>query len=747
MKYQYEFIKHYENLPFSIFFHENEEYPLNWHKEIEILFILKGSATIDLKDKNYFLKDKDIILINSNEIHGISNTEENTSILIMQIDPDFFEKYYSQFTEIYFECKSFYASEKNKQYEYIRDKLATIMWSFINKNEGYQLEILGESLNLVEHLINNFKKDIIIDNKIHDNQLQDRFRRILEYINKNYKKKITLTDLAQREYISIHYLSKFFKNQIGMGFSKYLNLFRLNKSINDLCNTNKSILEISLDNGFSNVKSYTKIFKENYEITPSSYRKKTLSEKNSIKKKYLKLSANSQSVLKDFLVYRKKIDTTREMELYNLEIDINEKKNEKINFEKIIYFDFVYDGLNSNWQYNLEKIQEEIKFNYIRFNGIFTKGMFFYNKRDNCYNWFNIDNLLDFFIKINLKPFIELTYTSKESALNNWHILLENFLFHCIQRYGLEEVETWKFELASDDKSYEKAIKLYTKTLNKLNKNFNTLKLGILFVPASNFEERNYLINFKNKNLSFMSVEMTHEAYFQKKELFKELLLNIKNMNLKPYFIKLDEKNYLNDTCFNASNLIYSILNNLNGVDTQVSFIDDIKNTKVFNGGSGLLTYNGLKKPIYNAYYLLNNLNGDLINKGPSHFVVRDKNKLFILLYNFCEKIDNEDKNIDYYERKKEIEKEKCKLITLKLNLDKGKYKIKTYTLNQNHGSIFDSWINMGAPEDLNVEDLEYLKSKENIMLNISVINIHDKLIIKEPLSRDEIKLIEIYRI
>lgn len=89
MKYQYEFIKHYENLPFSIFFHENEEYPLNWHKEIEILFILKGSATIDLKDKNYFLKDKDIILINSNEIHGISNTEENTSILIMQIDPDF----------------------------------------------------------------------------------------------------------------------------------------------------------------------------------------------------------------------------------------------------------------------------------------------------------------------------------------------------------------------------------------------------------------------------------------------------------------------------------------------------------------------------------------------------------------------------------------------------------------------------------------------------------------------------------
>lgn len=53
-------------------------------------------------------------------------------------------------------------------------------------------------------------------------------------------------------------------------------------------------------------------------------------------------------------------------------------------------------------------------------------------------------------------------------------------------------------------------------------------------------------------------------------------------MNLKPYFIKLDEKNYLNDTCFNASNLIYSILNNLNGVDTQVSFIDDIKNTKSF---------------------------------------------------------------------------------------------------------------------------------------------------------------------
>lgn len=280
------------------------------------------------------------------------------------------------------------------------------------------------------------------------------------------------------------YLSKFFKTQVGIGFNRYLNLFRLNKSMNDLLNSNKIILEIALDHGFSSVKSYTKIFKETYNQTPSTFRKNYLQHNLEPKKKITSTTSNAKALLQNYInTHAKDYLKDHLKQVHHIHVDLLKKPLKTITHEKIIYFDFVYDALNSNWQVTLKKIQSNIKFDYIRFNGIFNKGMLFYSKKEHAYNWFNIDNLLAFFLENNLTPFIELSYNEQEMSLKQWHHLLECFLFHCIERYGLTDVQTWKFELASEDKSYEKAISLFTRTLKKLNKNFKNLQIGILFIP------------------------------------------------------------------------------------------------------------------------------------------------------------------------------------------------------------------------------------------------------------------------
>lgn len=59
----------------------------------------------------------------------------------------------------------------------------------------------------------------------------------------------------------------------GSTFLTYLNSIRLNSAFKQVMSTDLSIITIAENNGFANVKSLNKLFKETYGLTPSAYRK------------------------------------------------------------------------------------------------------------------------------------------------------------------------------------------------------------------------------------------------------------------------------------------------------------------------------------------------------------------------------------------------------------------------------------------------------------------------------------------
>ena len=94
---------------------------------------------------------------------------------------------------------------------------------------------------------------------------------IINYINANYQRKISLDDISNHFYLSKTYISKYIKNKMGVNFIDYLNNVRLQHAVDDLKYTNKTILKIALDNGFPNTASFGKKFKETYNMTPSEF--------------------------------------------------------------------------------------------------------------------------------------------------------------------------------------------------------------------------------------------------------------------------------------------------------------------------------------------------------------------------------------------------------------------------------------------------------------------------------------------
>ena len=85
---------------------------------------------------------------------------------------------------------------------------------------------------------------------------------------------ITLKRISDSLGYSEFYVSRRFKEISGMQFRVYLRYRRLAFALKDVRDTDKSLLDIALDYGFSSHEAFTRAFKEAYGITPSEYRQK-----------------------------------------------------------------------------------------------------------------------------------------------------------------------------------------------------------------------------------------------------------------------------------------------------------------------------------------------------------------------------------------------------------------------------------------------------------------------------------------
>jgi two-component system, response regulator YesN len=140
----------------------------------------------------------------------------------------------------------------------------------------YEIDTLGESSDIEElsQLASAFVEKIATSfagtSYVGNSQL---IRNALEYIHRNYDKKISLTGVADILHINPSYLSMLFKQEVGLAFTDYVNNFRVVKSRDLLSRTNLSLGEIAALTGFEDQSYFSKTFKRFNDTTPMAFRK------------------------------------------------------------------------------------------------------------------------------------------------------------------------------------------------------------------------------------------------------------------------------------------------------------------------------------------------------------------------------------------------------------------------------------------------------------------------------------------
>lgn len=125
-------------------------------------------------------------------------------------------------------------------------------------------------------------------------------------------------------------------------------------------------------------------------------------------------------------------------------------------------------ALRESYREQLRMLKRDIDFQYIRFHGIFNDDIGVIRKSlfgEYIFSFTLVDDIFDFILSIGIKPFIEIGFMPQCIASGDeyifhykgnvtppkdesiWVMLIEKFISHIIQRYGLAEVRKWYFEI------------------------------------------------------------------------------------------------------------------------------------------------------------------------------------------------------------------------------------------------------------------------------------------------------------
>jgi AraC-like DNA-binding protein len=273
---EYEIIAHPNIEMLNIFLVRLNYRSLHVHNEIEIGLVLDGEVEINMQEKKLILKSGDIYYLNAMEVHELNAQTNNAVILCVQFSPRFIAAYYPNIHKAFVMVSSLRDSflQQEIRYQIVQVLCVELGYNFIARPLNYQFKCVS-MLNMALFIIFS-----IVPVKIQSpeelakrSSWNIRLKRILDYIDNNFQDKLLLGDIAQRERLSMTYLSHLFKDTLNKTFQDYVSEKRFDYACNLLKNTDDKIIDICLASGFSDVRYLNKMCRKTFGCTLKEYRK------------------------------------------------------------------------------------------------------------------------------------------------------------------------------------------------------------------------------------------------------------------------------------------------------------------------------------------------------------------------------------------------------------------------------------------------------------------------------------------
>lgn len=444
--------------------------------------------------------------------------------------------------------------------------------------------------------------------------------------------------------------------------------------------------------------------------------------------------------------------------------------NKKISLEKEYMFANNMDycvgtgrmglALQKEYMEQLKYVQEGIGFSHIRGHGLFADDMAIYHEYEEDgqtkveYNFTYLDLVMDNYMEVGLKPFIELGFMPKKLASGEqtifywkgnvtppkdyamWCDLVVATLSHLMDRYGKAEVVTWPVEIWNEpnlpgfwkDADMQEYFKLFKVTFEAVKKLDSRIKVGgpaicgvkdeywidefMKFIDkedlAVDFITRHHYTTGEHHFDGHYSYAPLEDPDFRFNNLHSTRTIVDSYEKYKGLPIHITEYNtsytpncVIHDTNLNAAYLAHHLtrLGDDNESYSYWTFGDIFEEHGVpfapFHGGFGMVANNCIPKPTYYTFQFYKRMMGKCIMKDDDIIVVKTEDgSLRGITWNVCEDRENmTDKNL-----------------SLEFDLADGSYCMVQKIVDEETCNPLKVWDDLGQPRSLTKEQVAILK-------------------------------------
>ncbi len=446
---------------------ENPDSEVHLSSNVRVGMVLSGRCQLQLHSATQQLQENDIYFFTADVPYAIFSAEDRPILFEINIFPEYFQEFCPELTNQDFEIFHIPNNVYDKVYQQICRILAGIAFSGIADGDTSHLQELTYVNQLVLTLSTQFGTRQIRQEGKND-YVRQRMDQALRYIHDHYWERLTLDDISG--YLGLHpqYFSTFFKKHFQMGFLDYLNLYRVNRSLTELMNSSKTILEIALDCGFNSHKTYCNAFRKVYGCLPSQYREdRNQPETDEAGRDETAPSSYFQYLWSYWEQPEQDIEVIPQKGLVlemNLERAPVLKRDDRL---KVICVGSGFYLMQQKVVEQLRRLASECGFNYVHIRDIFSDLLKVYRDSGNntpLYYWDDLDTVIDTILGVGMLPFLGIGYMPRDLASGSfelgysyhpnmsppksaegWAGLIRAFLRHYIWRYGSENVRQWKF--------------------------------------------------------------------------------------------------------------------------------------------------------------------------------------------------------------------------------------------------------------------------------------------------------------
>lgn len=759
------------------------------HFSTELILPLEGNANITIGNKDYQLNPESIVVANAGEPRFLYPENDKTLILVLRDLENTSLKEKGNLISRFDYNNSHTSTDKINLLTAVGKLYANKDTSLISKDKDQELHI-----SFINKILENYKINYEFSNE------STVIYRIMKYLISNYRENISLVDLAKKFNFSSSYLSRFFKKVINMGYQEFIQRVRVAESIEELINSNLSVLRIAEEGGFQSARNMNRVYLSYVKKSPTEIRKSfnnahSTGNSNNFEdsqavhnfKKWIErtsISTKNRDVIRQSTQTNHKVDTI--VNTFNSD-DSKRIWNNTGNISMLGY------NLETGSESIIEKTFQDFKLNEVVFNIVFDDMGYALLKvgTDKYVNLLGnvVVKLLDYVKRYNIKPILifdiislskvsfERDDYSKFISEAKWKLIVS--IKELISMVGTNEFVEWPFYLSLpeiidhvDDKEYLQKVKNLIVDCAQLFidetlvYDFRTgIHIGKL--SSHDLDKAEKAINFFNEE-SIMPESIAMDVYEDELKSFP--YINIRNKvekdseRIGDFIERIKSKEEFKDLNFIISNL--SIPYNipiipdeyidsfLNSFSIQI-FVKYSKYIKSIASGTlicqtngenkfidiSCLTDEGFKNPIYHTIQHISGFKGEVIYCNDRCLVQKKERDFYILM---AADVDESLRAVYHkYEDNIPIEEVSMELLGLE-----GKYKVITHKLDLDNGSVsmIKKDFKGGAFRFLE-EEFKYVDRVSIPKMTVDVMEANGSLVIKEKLKVFSASFIKVQKV